>query len=291
MELKYLKTFKTIVDEGSFGRAAERLCYSQSTITFQIQQLEKELSVKLFEKIGRRMAVTVAGRAILPHVDMILSEMAVIESCGKQLSELSGELNISMAETLLTYKSQHALKAFRETAPCVRLSLQTQNCYAVREPLMSGAVDCGFQYDVGGYSDSLHVEKLAEYDLALVSSPTLSDRDYITAHQIKDVCLIVEDKNSIFLRQLDRYLTARDITLGGIIELRGIEAIKRSVESNVGIAILPRFTVEREIASGTLCEIATEIEEKTVTAVCIHHKNKWQSPALEKFISLMRETI
>ncbi|MBQ8836201.1 MAG: LysR family transcriptional regulator [Clostridia bacterium] len=291
MELKYLKTFKTIVEEGSFGRAAERLCYSQSTVTFQIQQLEKELSVKLFEKIGRRMALTASAREILPHIDTILGEMAVIENQGKELREFAGELNISMAETLLTYKSQKALKLFREAAPSVRLSLQTQNCYAVREPLMNGSVDCGFQYDVGGYGDSLCVEKLAEYDLALVCSPVLTDRDYITPHSRKNVCLIVEDKNSIFLRQFEQYLTARDISLGSIMELRGIEGIKRSVESNVGIAVLPRFTVERELNEGTLLEIPTEMKKNTVTAVCICHKNKWQSPAMKAFISLMKETI
>ena len=79
MELKYLRTFKTIIDEGSFQNAAERLNFSQSTVTFQIQQLEQSLSVKLFERIGRKMAVTQAGKEILPHIDAILDEVDSIE--------------------------------------------------------------------------------------------------------------------------------------------------------------------------------------------------------------------
>ena len=73
MELKYLNTFRMIVEEGGFSKAAERLNYTQSTITFQIGQLERELSVRLFEKIGRRMILTKAGEDLLPYVDEVLS--------------------------------------------------------------------------------------------------------------------------------------------------------------------------------------------------------------------------
>ncbi|MFY4776502.1 LysR family transcriptional regulator [Metabacillus sp. RGM 3146] len=66
MELKYLQTLKTILETGSFLGAARKLNYTQSTVTFQIQQLEQELSVKLFEKIGREMVLTQAGEDILP---------------------------------------------------------------------------------------------------------------------------------------------------------------------------------------------------------------------------------
>ena len=72
MDLKYLNTFRTIVEEGSFSRAAERLNYTQSTITFQMGQLEGELSAQLFEKVGRRMVLSQAGRRLLPYVDQVL---------------------------------------------------------------------------------------------------------------------------------------------------------------------------------------------------------------------------
>ena len=71
MDLKYLNTFRTIVEEGSFSRAAERLNYTQSTITFQMGQLEGELSAQLFEKVGRRMVLSQAGRRLLPYVCLL----------------------------------------------------------------------------------------------------------------------------------------------------------------------------------------------------------------------------
>ena len=291
MELKYLRTFKTIIDEGSFQNAAERLNFSQSTVTFQIQQLEQSLSVKLFERIGRKMAVTQAGKEILPHIDAILDEVASIERYGKDVRDLGGELTVSMPETLLTYKSQRALKRFREEVPRVRLSLQMHNCFVIRDQILSGAVDCGFHYDVGGYNNSIHSEKIAEYEIALVCSPELRKRDFITKHRRKDVSLITAERDNVYYIMCSRYLSERDIVLNGVLELGSVEAIKRSVTSNIGIAALPRFTVEDELAKGELHEIETKMRDRRISVLCAFHKNKWMSPAMERFILLMKDTL
>lgn len=291
MELKYLRTFKTIIDEGSFQNAAERLNFSQSTVTFQIQQLEQSLSVKLFERIGRKMAVTQAGKEILPHIDAILDEVASIERYGKDVRDLGGELTVSMPETLLTYKSQMALKRFREEVPRVRLSLQMHNCFVIRDQILSGAVDCGFHYDVGGYNNSIHSEKIAEYEIALVCSPELRERDFITKHRRKDVSLITAERDNVYYIMCSRYLSERDIVLNGVLELGSVEAIKRSVASNIGIAALPRFTVEDELAKGELHEIETKMRDRRISVLCAFHKNKWMSPAMERFILLMKDTL
>lgn len=291
MELKYLRTFKTIIDEGSFQNAAERQNFSQSTVTFQIQQLEQSLSVKLFERIGRKMAVTQAGKEILPHIDAILDEVASIERYGKDIRELGGELTVSMPETLLTYKSQRALKRFREEVPRVRLSLQMHNCFVIRDQILSGAVDCGFHYDVGGYNNSIYREKIAEYEIALVCSPELRERDFITKHRRKDVSLITAERDNVYYIMCSRYLSERDIVLNGVLELGSVEAIKRSVASNIGIAALPRFTVEDELAKGELHEIETKMRDRRISVLCAFHKNKWMSPAMERFILLMKDTL
>lgn len=104
MELKYLTTFKTILQCGSFLEAAQKLHYTQSTITFQMQQLEKELGVRRFEKIGRRMTVTQAGRDMVPYVDAVLRAAERLQSYGKDSGQLTGTLRLAASETLLTYQ-------------------------------------------------------------------------------------------------------------------------------------------------------------------------------------------
>ncbi|OQY40923.1 MAG: hypothetical protein B6227_06410 [Fusobacteriia bacterium 4572_74] len=101
-----LQTLKVISETGSFLNAAQQLNYAQSTITFQMQQLEQELSVKLFEKIGRKMTITQAGKDIIPLIDNIFKSIEQLENYNKGINELTGTLKVAMPETLLTYKMQ-----------------------------------------------------------------------------------------------------------------------------------------------------------------------------------------
>lgn len=290
MELKYLYTFKSILETGSFQKAAERLNYAQSTITLQMQLLEQELSLKLFEKIGRKMELTQAGKELLPYVDNVLAAVQQMENYGKHGKKLTGTLRIAMPETLLSYQMPLQLKAFRKEAPNVKLSLQTPNCYEIREQIINGTADLGVHYDIGGYGPSLVVEKLGSYKLVLIGSTELSqeEQDFTSKGQRKNLCLLTSDKNSLYHKIFDEYLRTSDITLNGQIELVSTEAIKRSVMGNLGVAFLPRFTVEEELEMGTLQELFTSIPDKKVGSVCTYHKNKWVTPAMDLFIRLLK---
>lgn len=293
MELKYLVTLKTILETGSFLNAARKLNYTQSTITFQIQQLEQQLSVKLFEKIGRKMVVTQAGKDMLPYIDTIIQSIQQLENYGKDMEHITGTLKISMPETLLTYRLQPILKAFRQQAPNVKLSVQSLSCPNIRDQIVNGGTDIGIHYDIGGYGSTIIIEKLAVFSLTLVACPALDEKycDFTTAKQRKPVCLITTDKEGIFQETLDNHLKEQDIVLDGIMELGSIEAIKRSVISNLGIAYLPRYVVEEELKNGTLIELKTGISDKKITAICAYHKNKWITPAMELFIGLLKEKL
>lgn len=290
MELKYLRTFKTILETGSFQKAAERLNYAQSTVTLQMQIIEQELSVKLFDKIGRKMELTEAGKELLPYIDTALEAVEQMECYGKSGKELTGTLRIAMPESLLVYQMQPVIKAFREQAPNVRLSLQIPNCYIIRDQLLNGSIDVGVHYDVGGYGSSLITEPLAGYPLALIASPALDEkkRDFVRRGQRKSICLITVDQNSVYHKILNAYLDKSDIVLEGEMEIESIEAAKRCVSSNLGVAFLPRYSVERELEQGKLIELPLGSSVKNITAVCSYHKNKWITPAMELFIRLLR---
>lgn len=293
MELKYLQTLKTILETGSFLGASRKLNYTQSTITFQMQQLEQELSIKLFEKIGRKMVITQAGKDILPYVDTILQSVNQLENYGKEVKELKGNLKVAMPETLLTYKMQPVLKAFREQAPGVRLSLQALNCYTIRDQVINGDADIGIHYDVGGYGASMVIEELANFHLALIASPSLENKfcDFITTGRRNSVCLITNDLESIYQKMFKNYLKEKEIVLDEAMELGSIEAIKRSVISNLGVAYLPRFVIENDLENGDLQELKTGLLDRKITAVCVYHKNKWITPAIELFIKLSKECL
>jgi len=290
MELKYLVTFKTILQCDSFQEAAQKLNYTQSTITFQMQQLERELHVPLFEKIGRKMAVTQAGRDLVPYVDAVLQSVERLSNYGKEYAALSGTLQVAAAETLLTYQMQPILKRFREQAPGVKLSIRCENCYRIRDEVLRGGVDIGVHYDVGGYGGSMTVQPLAAFPITLVAAPRrqcgVIDLD---AHSRQPIPLITNDKNGIYQRIMDRWLSQRKIVLENVIELGNTETVKSCVAGDLGIALLPRFAVEPQLADGTLQAVESDFSRESVTAVCSHHKNKWVTPAMALFIGLTRE--
>lgn len=289
MDLKYLNTFRTIVEEGSFSRAAEKLNYTQSTITFQVGQLEEELSAKLFEKVGRRMVLTKAGEGLVPYVEEVLSSVDKLRCFQEDLDQCRGDLRIGVAETQLCYRMPPVLKEFCRRAPNARLFIRSMNCYDIRDELLEGKLDVGVFYaDVGGFGDSLTTYPLETCPVILAGSPRTRAAwpDFVTPDRDIPVPLIINEPNCIFRQKLEGYLRDRAIRLDHTIELGSIPTIKGLVESDVGVTVLPRFAIEEELARGTLEEIPIPMEAPVLHAVCAHHKNKWLGPLVRLFLDL-----
>ena len=292
MELKYLHTFQTIVDAGSFARAAEKLNYTQSAITFQMGQLENELGAKLFEKVGRRMALTQAGAQLLPYVRDVFASMDRLRCFEKELALCQGDLRIGVGETLLCYRFPAIVKAFHRRAPKARLFLRSMNCYEIRDALIAGDLDVGVFYeDVGGFGSSLTAVPFGRYSALLVASPEVARRypDFITPDRTIPVPFIINEPNCIFRQMFEGYLRERAILLDHTIELWSVPTIVNLVKSDAGGSFLPQFVVEKELSSGELVEIPTEMPQPHLSAVCAHHKNKWVSPLIQLFMDLCKE--
>lgn len=289
MDFKYLYTFKTIVEEGSFIKAAAKLNYTQSTITFQMGQMEQELSTKLFEKIGRRMMLTKAGKQLVPYVNDVLTSVNKMRYFENDLAECQGDLQIGIAETQLCYKMPPILKEFHQQAPNARLFLRSMNCYDIRDELINGTLDIGVFYEnVSGYGSNLITIPMGTFPIILVASPETKNRfpDFITPDQKIPISFIINEPNSIFRQLFERYIREKSILLDHTIELWSIPTIKNLVKSSVGISFLPKFSVQEELDRGELVEIPTDLSNVQVTAVCGYHKNKWISPLMQAFIDL-----
>ena len=247
MELKYLYTFYVIVEEGGFTRAAKRLNYTQSTITFQIGQLEQELSIQLFERIGRKMVLTKAGEGLVPYVEEVLNSVDRLRNFEEDLTSWKGDLRVGVGETILSYKLPPVLKAFHAQAPNARLFLCSMNCYDIRDQLMTGGLDIGvFYHDIGGFGTSLTTIPMKTYSMALVASPGIKDQysDFITPDQQIPVPFIINEPTCIFRQIFEQYLKEKSILLDHTIELWSIQTIKHLLQNDVGITFLARFAVQ-----------------------------------------------
>ena len=291
MNTKSLVTFKTILEVGSFQKAADKLGYTQSTVTFQIKQLEEELALKLFEKIGRRMELTQAGKDIMPYVDMILQGTEQISNYGKSLSEITGSLKLAIPDSILIYNMQPFMQAFTHEAPNVQLIVNSIQSGEINPSIADGTADIGINCEKDSYPDSVVHKKLGKYKAILVASPFANNNllDFITPHQRKPISLICNEPDGYYQLDMDKYLSEKDILLNPPMKVQSIEAVKRCVMNNLGIAVVPTYSIGEELKNGSLMPIKTELDEKEYNSFYIYHKNKWISPQMELALNLLEK--
>ena len=286
MNIKSLVTFKTILEMGSFQKAADKLGYTQSTVTFQIKQLEEELTLKLFEKIGRRMELTQAGKDIMPYIDMILQGAEQIGTYGKSLSEISGSLKLAIPDSILIYNMQPFIQAFAHEAPNVQLVINSIQSGEINQSVVDGIADIGINCEKDSYPDTVIHKKLGKYKAILTDRSLL---DFVTPHQRKPFSLICNEPDGYYQLDMDKYLAEKDIVLNPHMKVQSIEAVKRCVINKLGIAVVPTYSIGEELKNGSLMPIKTELDEKKYNSFYIYHKNKWISPQMELAMNLMKE--
>lgn len=291
MNTRSFVTFKTILETGSFQKAANKLNYTQSTITFQIKQLEDELALKLFEKIGRKMVLTQAGRDILPYVDTILQGVEQIENYGKSLSEITGSLKIAIPDSILIYQMQPFIQAFLHEAPGVQLIIHSLQSGEVNQSVLNGTDDIGVNCEKSSYPESIVHKKLGTYNALLIAAPYTKSSllDFITPNQRKPFSFICNEPDGYYQLDMDQYLAKKDIIVHPYMKVQSIEAVKQCVMNHLGMAVVPGYSVVNELKNGSLIQAKTELDEKIYHSVYLYHKNKWISPQMELAFELLKK--
>lgn len=293
MDTKNLVTFMTILETGSFQKAAAQLNYAPSTVTSQIKQLEEEFSIQLFEKVGRKMELTQAGRDILPSVEKILQSVEQIMSYKKPPAELTGTLRLVAPDSIFIYVMQPVIKAILHDAPHIQLIINSCPSDDINQAIVNGAADIGIDCDKGNFPDSVLHPASGPFQACLIGSPFLdpSELDFVSPHQRKPMAMIYNEPNANYQKKIEAYLEEKEIVLRPPMKLQSIEAVKRSVMNNFGIAYVPLFSVEEELKNGSLLRLKTELDDDSYPAVCVYHRNKWISPQMEVAFKILSEKL
>lgn len=291
MNTKNLETLMAIIETGSFQKAATRLDYTPSAVTSQIKQLENELSIKLFEKIGRKMELTQTAREVLPLIEAILNNVEQLNNYKKDVSEITGTLRLVAPDSIFIYNMQPIIKEILHTAPNVRLIVNSLPSHEINQAIVNGSVDIGIDCDKGSFPESLVHKSLRSVAACLIASPFIDPKetDFITPHQRKPFAIIGNEPKANYQTTLTEYLNEKDIVLRPFMKFQSIEAVKRSVMNDLGIAYVPKFSVEDELKSGALVRLKTELDNKLYPSVCIYHKNKWLSPQMKLALQIIEE--
>ena len=289
MEIRHLITFEKVVELGSFTNAADYLGYTQSTITTHIQELEKSIGTKLFDRVGRKNILTLGGQELIKYTKELLQIIDKINNISID-DEIKGEIKIGAPESITVYMLQPILKEYREKFPNVKISIVNGNCDYLKTLLFKGEIDITFLMMEAFEDANLVVNKIKEESLVIVANKEFNFEHLDLIHKSYNIeqCIIYNEKDCSYRRAFEKYLDSQQIIANNTMELWSIESIKQCVKTGLGISILPEITVKEDIEKGNLQAIKFDSIDRKICSLLVYHKNKWLSKPLSEFINICK---
>lgn len=293
MDMRQLETFRVVARMLSFTQAALQLDYAQSTISSQIQTLEREVGAPLFNRVNKRVELTDAGRRLLRYADRMLEIAEEAKSVIAGDEEPSGTLNITAPETICTYRLPPLLRQFRQRYPQVLLIYRPVRSTNWQRAVLHANLDVAFWLSEPVQSTRMIVEPLIEEPLVLAAATDhpLAQRTRVVPADLENEPLLLTERGCNYRSLFERYLVSQGVIPVTNYEFDSVEAIKQCVIANVGIAVLPAVTLQRELAQGSLVALPWSQPNFRVQTMVMVHKEKWISPAMKAFLDLTRELL
>ncbi|GIO66089.1 LysR family transcriptional regulator [Paenibacillus cookii] len=293
MELRQLVTFRTVASTLNFSRAAEALNYVPSNVTMQIKALEDELGVRLFDRLGKQLVLTHAGKRFLTQIQSVLEKLDEARSAVHDNEVLSGTLTISANEVICVYRLPAVFQRFRAQHPGVRLIFRSVPNLELKQSLFEGSADVVFMLDEPIRSNGLAVEPLLEETFRLFAAPDhpLAQRTVLQLDDFHGEVFLTNEKGCPYRTMFDRSFEKEGMDSITYLEFQSAEAIKQCAISGIGIAFLPEIVVKTEVERGDLVALPWQIPDLHVYTQMSWHKDKWLSPVMLSFIEAAREVL
>lgn len=293
MEVRQLQIFRTLADELNFTRTAEKVHTVQSNVTAQIKALEEELGVPLFNRLGRRVTLTDAGRNFLPFADQALAAMEQGQRAVQTGAEPSGPLRIGAPESVLTYRLPQVLRAFRRRFPHVELIFRPYSDATLATKLEAGKFDMAIHMSDSLPSPSLSSIRLKMERVLLLADPAhpLASHATVKPYDLAGQNLLLTEAGCGYREKLDRALALQNIRPANITEFSSVEAIKQCTALGMGLGLLPAIVVTHELRQHQLKALHWAGPSLDIATHIAWHKDKWISPAMAAFIDIVKQKL
>lgn len=291
MELRHLFTFIAVVEAGGFTRAASSLGYAQSSVTAQIQALETELETPLFDRLGKRIALTTAGQRFLPYAQEITKLHALAKDAIRYNSDISGTLTIGAPESLTVFRLPAVIREFKSRYTEVHIILKPGQCWEMADRVRTGELDVAFMLQAEAEEKDLNKEALVTEKMALIAFPghPLTRVSPVLPEHLKEETILYTEPGCTYRGLFEHSLNTSGVFPSQGLEFWSIEAIKNCVISGLGLSFLPLVTVQNELRQGTLVQLDWDDRPQRLVTQMAHHKKKDVSPALREFMCLTRQ--
>jgi len=291
MEIRNLITFIQVAEQNSFTKAALLLGYSQSTVSFQIRQLEEELGCMLFERIHHTINLTEKGHELLAYAQKVNQLTEEFKDNMKETKDISGHIHIVTPDSICKMMMTKNYADFYQQYPNISLKFSTADTDDMFRILNHNEADVIFTLDSHVYQQEYVIAKEEQVQTHFVTgaqSPfagikNLSIRDIISSP------FLLTEKSMGYRRVFDEILASMSLEINPVLEIGRTDLITDSLEKGVGISFLPDFVTENQVKAGKLVYLDIADFKIDIWKQLIYHKNKWIPRHLNAFLQYVME--
>ncbi|MDD5350599.1 MAG: LysR substrate-binding domain-containing protein [Chthoniobacteraceae bacterium] len=289
MHIETLKIFCDVVETASFSKAGALNSMTQSAVSQQILSLEKKLGRTLLERGRRQCCVTPEGAVLLSAAKEILE---IYDSLGERFNELAdvvaGELHLSAVYSIGLHDLPPYLKAFEKKYPTVEVHVAYKRSAQVYAQVLSGEAVMGF-VAYPALRKGIHIEPFTDDEMVVICPPNhpLAGSATIAPSALKKERFIAFDPDLPTRQFVDRHFRESGVLVGHSMEFDNIETVKRAVEIEQGVSVVPLASVEAEVKAGSLRAIPLDPPLRRPIGILLK-RNRPRTPALREFLALLQ---
>lgn len=293
MQIESLKVFCDLAETESFTKAAQINGVTQSAVSQQISALEKQFKSLLIERSKKKFRLTREGQVLYDYSKQIIQ---TYDSLHNKLAELkdiiSGTIRVATIYSIGLHDLPPYIKKFMKNYPTVNIHVEYRRANQVYDDVLSNVVDLGLvAYPMK--DAKLEIIPLRKEPLVLITHPQhpFARQKNIKLKQLAGQKVIGFEPDIPTRKALDKILKEHDVEVKHVMEFDNVETVKRAVEIDAGISIVPIGTVTQEISKNTLASVSIEDGDFYRPLAAIYKKNKVLSPAMKQFLAILKDTI
>ena len=289
MNLHHLNTFLRVARLQSFTRAANELHLTQPTVSSGVSELERSLGVKLFNRSGRSISLTMEGRLLLSYAEQIHDLRTEAQDRIHRLEVEPGEsFRFGAIDAAVIYLIPGILELYHARFPNMDISIQVDASRFLADDLLRGRSEFALMTLPFSHPKietlTLHEDRLS---LVVGSGHPLGSRRRIRLQEVVQETLILFHEGSVSRKPVDEHLAEAGLSPGRVMEMSSPEAMRKLVEAGVGVAFLPSITVSESIEAGTLQELDVVGVSMQRQIGLAWRKGRYFSPAIKAFLDLL----
>lgn len=290
MELRNLITFIHVAELGSFTKAAEQLGYSQSTISFQIKQLEEELDCLLFERINHTITLTERGHKLVSYAHQIRALTDDFKESLSKEAHCSGHIHIVTPDSVCQDMIYENYIDFHNRYPDISIKFTTADTSVMFDMLDHNEADAIITLDSHSYRKDYIIAKEQALSMHFVTSSRsrfAGERDLKMSDIVNEPFILTEYGQG-YRRVFDKELAKKSLEITPVLEIGRTDIITNILAKSDMISYLPDFVTKDLIESGELCYLDVSDMHIEIWKQLIYHKNKWMSKSLKTAIDYIK---